>query len=147
RCLVLRRPPVVRRPPAGTLNDLTSSLETRIDTVALLHPTPGRRTFQRLNRAEYQRAVHDLLDLDVDVSAFLPPDTVSAGFDNVADVQTFSPTLMEGYLRASSRISGLAAGDRNASASETTFKAPRTQPTTSHSHVSPQGDSRGEADP
>ena len=132
-------PPGVRRPPAGTLNDLTSSLETRIDTVALLHPTPGRRTFQRLNRAEYQRAVHDLLDLDVDVSAFLPPDTVSAGFDNVADVQTFSPTLMEGYLRAASRISGLAAGDRNASASETTFKVPRTQSQMIHIDGTPWG--------
>src|SRR5229473_533583 len=79
-------PPGVRRPPAETLNAFTTSLETRIDTAAALHATPGRRTFQRLNRAEYQRAVHHLLDLDVDVNAFLPPDTVSAGFDNVADV-------------------------------------------------------------
>ena len=47
--------------------------------------------------------MHDLLDLDVDVNAFLPPDTMSAGFDNIADVQTFSPTLMEGYLRAASQ--------------------------------------------
>ncbi len=132
-------PPGVRRPPAATLNSLTASLETRIDSAALLHPTPGRRTFQRLNRAEYQRAVHDLLALDVDVNAFLPPDTLSAGFDNVADVQTFSPTLMEGYLRAASRISGLAAGDRNASASETTFKVPRTQSQMIHIDGTPWG--------
>lgn len=55
-----------------------------------------------------------LLDLDVDTNAYLPPDTISSGFDNVADVQTFSPTLMEGYLRAASAISRLAIGDRNA---------------------------------
>ena len=52
------------------------------------------------------------LGLDVDVSAYLPPDTISAGFDNVADVQSFSPQLMQGYLRAASQISRLAVGDR-----------------------------------
>ena len=74
-------------------------------------PNPGSRPFQRLNRAEYARAVRDLLDLDVDVTALLPPDTISDGFDNVADAQSFSPTLMEGYLRAASRITALAVGD------------------------------------
>ena len=59
-------------------------------------------------------AVKDLLGIDVDVNAFLPPDTISKGFDNVADVQAFSPTLMESYLRAASSISRLAVGDRGA---------------------------------
>src|SRR6185503_18123779 len=120
-------PPGARRPAADVLTAFVTSLEARIDAAATLHPTPGRRGFQRLNRAEYQRSVHDLLDLDVDVNAFLPPDTLSAGYDSVADVQTFSPALMEGYLRAASRISSLAVGDRSASPSETTFKVPRTQ--------------------
>jgi hypothetical protein len=75
---------------------------------------------------EYARAVKDLLDVDVDVSAFLPPDTISHGFDNVADVQSFSPTLMEGYLRAASNISRLAIGDRNATATSVTYKIGRT---------------------
>jgi hypothetical protein len=132
-------PPGVRRPEPEILNAFVTSLETRIDTAAVLHPTPGRRTFQRLNRAEYERSVHDLLDLDVDVNAFLPPDTLSAGFDNVADVQTFSPTLMEGYLRAASRIASLAAGDRNASASEATYKVPRTQSQMHHIDGTPWG--------
>jgi cytochrome c551/c552 len=132
-------PAGVRRPEPEILNAFATSLETRVDAAALLHPTPGRRTFQRLNRAEYQRAVHDLLDLDVDVNAFLPPDTLSAGFDNVADVQTFSPTLMEGYLRAASRISSLAAGDRNATATEATYKVPRTQSQMHHIDGTPWG--------
>ena len=83
------------------------------------------RPFQRLNRAEYQNAVRDLLNLDVDVTTYLPPDTISHGFDNVADSQSFSPTLMDGYLRAASQISRLAVGDRNASASSVTYKIPR----------------------
>src|SRR5262249_16360701 len=82
--------------------------------------------FQRLNRAEYQRAVKDLLGIDVDVTAYLPPDTISKGFDNVADVQSFSPTLMESYLRAASQISRLAIGDRRASPTSATYKIGRT---------------------
>ena len=89
-------------------------------------PDPGWRPFQRLNRAEYARAVKQLVGLDVDVTAFLPADTISNGFDNVADVQTFSPTLMEGYLRAASRVAMLAVGDPESSATQATFKLPKT---------------------
>ena len=67
-----------------------------------------------------------LVGLDVDVTAFLPADTISNGFDNVADVQTFSPTLMEGYLRAASRVAMLAVGDPESSATQATFKLPKT---------------------
>src|SRR5579872_6204235 len=118
-------PPLARRPEAEQIASLVSALETRLDTAAALNPNPGWRPFQRLNRAEYARAVHDLVGLDVDVSAYLPPDTISSGFDNVADVQTFSPALMEGYLRAASQISRLAVGDRNASPTSVTYKIGR----------------------
>ena len=107
-------PPNARRPEGAVLANFAGSMETRLDAAAALNPNPGRRPFQRLNRAEYARAVSALLDLDVDVNAFLPPDSISAGFDNVADSQLFSATLMEGYLRAASRISGLAVGDPKA---------------------------------
>ena len=70
--------------------------------------------------------MRDLLGIDVDVNAFLPPDTISGGFDNVSDVQSFSPSLMEGYLRAASQISRLAVGDRNATATSATYKIGRT---------------------
>jgi Protein of unknown function (DUF1587). len=93
-------PPGMRRPDEAVLLQFATSLENKVDAAAVIRPNPGRRPFQRLNRAEYAHAVHDLLDLDVDVNAFLPPDTLSAGYDNIADVQTFSATLMEGYLRA-----------------------------------------------
>jgi hypothetical protein len=132
-------PPGARRPEGAVLTQFASALETKIDAVATLRPNPGRRPFQRLNRAEYARSVHELLDLDIDVNAFLPPDTLSAGYDNIADVQTFSPTLMEGYLRAAGRISTLAVGDRNASPSEATFKVPRTQSQMKHIDGTPWG--------
>ena len=119
-------PPNARRPDAQTIASFVNTLETKMDAVAALNPNPGWRPFQRLNRAEYERAVRDLLGIDVDVNAFLPPDTISKGFDNVADVQAFSPTLMESYLRAASAISRLAIGDRNASTTSVTYKIGRT---------------------
>src|SRR6184192_113444 len=78
-------PPQARRPDAATIQSFYETLENTIDAAAALKPNPGWRPFQRLNRAEYQRAVRDLLGIDVDVTAYLPPDTVSSGFDNVAD--------------------------------------------------------------
>jgi hypothetical protein len=119
-------PATARRPAPEKITQLVSALESRMDAAAAADPDPGWRPFQRLNRAEYAREIRHLLDLDVDVTAFLPADTISDGFDNVADVQTFSPTLMEGYLRAASRIAMLAIGDPDSSATQATFKLPKT---------------------
>jgi hypothetical protein len=120
-------PPAAKeRPDDATLQAFAAALETTIDTAAALHPNPGSRPFQRLNRAEYRRAVEDLLGIDVDVTAFLPPDSLSQGFDNVADAQTFSATLMEGYLRAASRVTSLAVGDVDAQTSEALYRVSKT---------------------
>jgi hypothetical protein len=133
-------PPVgARRPAPATINGLVAAFETRIDRAAALNPNPGWRPSQRLNRAEYQRAVKDLLAIDVDVNAYLPADTLSDGFDNIADSQTISSTLMEGYLRAASQISRLAVGDRNASPTSTTWKVPRTASQMRHVEGAPLG--------
>jgi hypothetical protein len=120
-------PPIgARRPAADTVTQLVAALEARMDAAAAADPNPGWRPFPRLNRAEYTREIRALLDLDVDVTAFLPADTISDGFDNVADVQTFSPALMEGYLRAASRIATLAIGDPESAPTQATFKLPKT---------------------
>jgi hypothetical protein len=119
-------PAGVKRPEEAALKSLAVALETRIDRAAAAHPDPGHRPFQRLNRAEYARAVHDLLGIRVDVTAFLPPDTIAHSFDNISDEQSFSPALMEGYLRAASQISRLAVGNRNATAGSTIYHIPRT---------------------
>ncbi|MGE5246253.1 MAG: DUF1592 domain-containing protein [Betaproteobacteria bacterium] len=134
-------PPAVAKehPDPATVKAFVHALETKIDTAAAAHPNPGWRPFQRLNRVEYANAVHDLLGIDVDVTAFLPPDTISKGFDNVADVQGFSPTLMEGYLRAASQISRLAVGDRSASPTSVTYKLGRTMSQMRHVDGAPMG--------
>ena len=132
-------PPGEDRPEAGVLDALVTSLETKIDQTALRRPNPGRRTFQRLNRAEYARSVRDLVGLDVDVAAFLPPDTISHNFDNIADVQLLSPTILEGYLRAATKISRDALGDPEASPGSVTYKVPRTASQFRHVDGAPLG--------
>jgi mono/diheme cytochrome c family protein len=138
-------PPAAKRPEAAMLAAFAESLETRLDRAAAANPNPGRRPFQRLNRAEYARAIDDLFNLEIDVAQFLPPDTISAGFDNVADVQTLSPTLMEGYLRAAGQISRLAVGDRNAGPASTTYKIGRTMSQMRHIEGTPFGTRGGTA--
>jgi len=120
-------PAGARRPDEATLQDLRGALETRMDRRAAANPNPGWRPFQRLTRAEYARAVKDLVDVDIDVTAYLPPDTMSQGFDNLADAQSFSPALPQGFLRAASQISRLAVGDRTAAPTTATYRVLATE--------------------
>jgi hypothetical protein len=119
-------PPGARRPDPQALVALADALETRIDHAAAVSPNPGRRPFQRLNRVEYAREVKALLALDVDVSGLLPPDSISQGFDNVADSQALSPALLDGYLRAASKVTALAIGDPEAESTEAHYRVPKT---------------------
>ena len=118
-------PPGMRRPPAETLTALVETLEAVVDEAAAADPNPGRRTFQRLNRHEYEQAVRDLLALEVDAGDYLPLDTMSANFDNIADVQMLSPTLLDGYLRAAAEVSLAAVGNPDAAPSQTTYSKSR----------------------
>ncbi len=118
-------PPGVPRPDAATIRSFAASLENAIDQASAADPNPGAPALHRLNRIEYRNSVRDLLDLDVDVASLLPADDMSHGFDNMADVLTVSPALMEGYLRAAGRISRMAVGDPNVAPSTATFHEPR----------------------
>ncbi len=69
---------------------------------------PGRVTARRLNRTEYNNTVSDLLGLDVRPADDFPQDDSGYGFDNIADVLSLSPVLMERYLSAAERITRLA---------------------------------------
>ena len=98
------------RPDEAKYQSLVSYLETSLDRAVAAHPDPGRTdTFRRMNRTEYHNAIRDLLALDVDVSALLPRDDLSYGFDNVT-VSGLSPTLLERYMSAAQKISRLAVG-------------------------------------
>jgi len=120
----LMPPPGAKKPDAALLASLTDALEARMDEFAAANPNPGRRTFQRLNRPEYERAVRDLLALDVDAGKWLPLDQKSANFDNIADEQALSPTLLEAYLNAAGDISRMAVGDKQAARVDIVYTNP-----------------------
>jgi hypothetical protein len=115
-----------QKPDMATRMALVTALETTLDSASAT-PNPGRRSFQRLNRAEYAAAVRAIFGLDIDVSNFLPADTLSGSFDNIADVQMPSATVMQGYMRAAAHVSRIAVGDPAADTSSTTYDVPRTQ--------------------
>ncbi|MYI66368.1 MAG: DUF1587 domain-containing protein, partial [Gemmatimonadetes bacterium] len=121
----LMPPPGNSRPDDETMLALVESLEGQMDRAAAANPNPGRRTFQRLNRAEYGASIRDLLDLEIDAGAYLPLDTRSANFDNIADAQLLSATLTDGYLRAAAEISRLVIGDPHVTPSESTYRVSR----------------------
>ena len=69
-----------------------------------LKPDPGRVTARRLNRVEYNNTVRDLTGVDFKPAADFPPDDSGYGFDNIGDVLSLSPVLMEKYLAAAEKI-------------------------------------------
>ena len=131
---VIRKLKTGLMPPAGYPNRpdrddaaaLVRTLENQLDAAAALNPNPGGRLFQRLTSDEYANSIRDLLGIEVDVEKYLPPDTVSEGLDNMADSQTFSAALMEGYVRAAAQISREALGDPTAGPASSVFKLNRT---------------------
>ena len=126
-------PPGMPRPDPAGYKALIASLETPIDAAAAAHPYAGRPVLHRLNRAEYQNAIRDLLDLDIDAAALLPPDDSAYGFDNISDVLGVSPSLQEHYLSAALKIGALAAGDTHTSPGSDTFRIP--QDLTQNQHI------------
>jgi Protein of unknown function (DUF1592)/Protein of unknown function (DUF1588)/Protein of unknown function (DUF1585)/Protein of unknown function (DUF1587)/Protein of unknown function (DUF1595)/Planctomycete cytochrome C len=115
-------PPGAAQPDDPTRQSLISSLQTQLDKAAVAHPNPGRPVLHRLNRAEYANAIRDLLALDVDAAALLPPDDSAYGFDNISDVLGVSPALQEQYLSAALKIGALAVGDAHITAGSETFR-------------------------
>lgn len=120
-------PPGRPRPDTGTAVELVSWLERTLDAAAAAHPTPGRpEAVHRLNRAEYQNAVGDLLALDIDVRGWLPADDAGKdGFDNTAGVLSVSPALLDRYLSAARRISWLAVGRPPMTPAVDTYRNPK----------------------
>jgi Protein of unknown function (DUF1592)/Protein of unknown function (DUF1588)/Protein of unknown function (DUF1587)/Protein of unknown function (DUF1585)/Protein of unknown function (DUF1595) len=103
-------PPGLPRPPLAKYEALRDWLESQVDLKAAAHPNPGSVVLHRLNRTEYANSIRDLLDLQMDVSTLLPPDDSARGFDNVAGSLTISPTLLEAYTTAATRIARTAVG-------------------------------------
>ena len=118
-------PPGRRRPDKPTLDALVTWLETELDREAAAHPHPGRPADHRLNQFEYGNAIRDLLALEIDVASLLPADESDHGFDNIAEVLSMSPTLLERYMFAARKISRLAVGDPATGPAIETFNVSR----------------------
>jgi mono/diheme cytochrome c family protein len=132
------------RPDAATRDGLVSFLETAIDRAA--PPFPGHPSIHRLNRAEYANAVRDLLSLDVDVAALLPPDEPAYGFDNIGEMLDVSPALLERYSAAAAEIATLAVGDASdVVAGSRVFRAAPDHSQDKHNEGLPLGTSGGMA--
>lgn len=99
------------RPDAATYDRVASTVEATLDRAAAAHPHPSTAVAHRLNRAEYTNAIRDLLGLEIDGRSMLPADDSGYGFDNIADVLSLSPALLDRYMAAAERISRLAVGD------------------------------------
>ena len=117
-------PETAPKPAAAARDTFASAIEARLDRVALAHPDPGIPALHRLNRAEYANAIRDLLAVDIDVTAMLPPDDSAAGFDNNADVLGVSPAHIEGYASAAAKISRIAVGDASIGLDRVTYRVP-----------------------
>lgn len=113
------------RDEAAILN-LVTHMESKLDQAGKAEGRAGSRPFQRVNRAEYATLIHDLFGLTVDPAEWLPADQISASFDNVADVQAMSATLMVAYLTAASDIARRAIGQEDAPTLAKTYANPPT---------------------
>ncbi len=118
-------PPAGRPRPDKTIYEgFASWLENELDRAATAYPSPGRPPVHRLNRAEYTNAIRDLLALEIDGRSLLPTDESGYGFDNIADVLSISPGLLERYLLAAQKISRLAIGDPSMEPVVETYRLP-----------------------
>ncbi len=109
RMATRQMPPASRKesPTEAEYATIVAALAGKLDAAP---PKPGRtETLRRLNRAEYQNALRDLLAVEVDAAALLPPDEASHGFDNMS-TGTLPPTLLDRYITAAQRVSRLAVG-------------------------------------
>ncbi len=115
-------PPNAAQPTKDERGALLTSLTATLDAAAAAKPNPGRtETLRRLNRTEYQNAIRDLLDLEIDAASLLPADESGHGFDNVT-VGDLPPMLLDRYISAAQKISRLAVGSTQTSMQADTIR-------------------------
>ncbi len=116
-------PPGSARPPAEELSAMEDWILSRRDRMASDAPlAPRRVTARRLNRAEYNNTVRDLLHVDISPANSFPVDDSGYGFDNIGDVLSVSPLLMEKYLSAAGKLARTAIWERPRHAEPTRFR-------------------------
>src|SRR5437762_1620127 len=93
--------------PQPTLEErelITAWIQSEIFKCDCDHPDPGRVTIRRLNRAEYNNTIRDLVGVDFQPADDFPADDSGYGFDNIGDVLSLPPVLLEKYLAAARKI-------------------------------------------
>jgi hypothetical protein len=99
------------RPPEAELDALMKFVREEFERADRnVKPDPGRVTARRLNRNEYTNTIRDLLAVDFRAEKDFPTDDSGYGFDNIGDVLTISPVLMEKYIDAAESIAARAIG-------------------------------------
>lgn len=102
-------PPGLPKPRPAEVHAVSQWIESLLArTGAARRPDPGRVTARRLNRFEYNNSIRDLLEIDFHPADDFPADDSGYGFDNIGDVLSLSPVLMEKYLAAAEKIARLA---------------------------------------
>ncbi|HWN39342.1 MAG TPA: DUF1592 domain-containing protein [Gammaproteobacteria bacterium] len=118
-------PPRQEPQPADEMvAQFVAGLEGTLDDAAAAKPYAGDTKVHRLNRAEYANAVRDLLGVEADLSSLLPSDGGDFGFDNIAEVLTTSPLLLERYLTVALRVADMAVGNPEAALTATEYRIP-----------------------
>ncbi|MBD5779081.1 DUF1592 domain-containing protein [Pelagicoccus sp. NFK12] len=92
------------QPTEAERDEILSWIKSKVFQLNPANPDPGRQVLRRLNRVEYRNTIRDLLDYDYDTDAEFPADDTGHGFDNMGDVLTISPMLLEKYLDAAQQI-------------------------------------------
>ena len=126
-------PPKKDRPSEKEYQENIDALSKYLDHLAEKNPNPGHVAgMRRLTRTEYQNAIRDLLQVEVDVAELLPKDESSHGFDNIT-VGNLSPTLLNRYISASQKISRIAVGGKQGAPQLRVVRLPADQ--TQEEHV------------
>ena len=132
-------PPEIAKPAGDTMQILVETIEEIVDESYASRPVIVNRPLQRMPRAEYERTIRSLLDLQIDVDAYFPADILSDGFDNISDIQVASGTLVDSYLRAAEAIALLAVGLSNPAPQQISYSVPMSTDQTGHIEGTPYG--------
>lgn len=95
-----------------------------LDAAAAAEPYAAATKVHRLNRTEYANSIRDLLGVEADIAELLPSDGGDFGFDNIAEVLTTSPLLLERYLTVAIRVADYAIGNPDAAISAANYNIP-----------------------
>jgi hypothetical protein len=117
-------PPGAKQPDGKSVDSLVAWLEAALDKLPTPQHISDQVVLHRLNREEYQNAVHDLVLVDVNAAEVLPPDDTAQGFDNIASALQVSPSFIEQYVIAARNVAVRALGKADARAQGWSFKAP-----------------------